>query len=193
MLPILDQLPSLQKRALPLSVKVWHQMIATGLAPERAELIRGVIIEKMSKSILHTKLASRLLDLLQRLYGQIYWVRKEDPLTLADSEPEPDISVVEGLEDDYSAHPSTAKLVVEVSVTTLVEDRAMADIYAEAGVTEFWIVNAQERCLEVFRDPVAGKYQSLARFIEGSFLESAHLEGLRLDVAELFAGMPAAA
>ena len=54
------QEPGFQKRAMPLSVKAWHGMIAQGLAPKRAELIRGAIIEKMSKSILHAKLNSRL-------------------------------------------------------------------------------------------------------------------------------------
>lgn len=42
--------PGLQKRAMPLSVEAWPQMIAGGLVSKRAELIRGVIIEKMSKS-----------------------------------------------------------------------------------------------------------------------------------------------
>ena len=52
--------PGFQKRALPLSVAAWHGMIRDNLAPARAELIRGVIIEKMSKSILHSKVSDYL-------------------------------------------------------------------------------------------------------------------------------------
>lgn len=182
--------PGFQRRAMPLSVKAWHQMIASGLAPARAELIRGVIVEKMSKSILHTKLSARLFALLQKLAGTSMWVRKEDPLTLADSEPEPDVSVVEGKEADFDAHPTTARLVVEVAVSSVHEDREMADVYAEAGVQEFWLVNGAERCIEVHRDPSGGHYQTQCRFAEGESLACNALPGVSVNVTDLFAGIP---
>lgn len=189
MLPILEQLPSLKKRAMPLSVEAWHQMINKGLAPERAELIRGVIIEKMSKSILHTKLTDVLAEILRAAFSGTFWVRQESPLTLSDSEPEPDVSIVDGRRSDYDTHPSTARLVVEVSVSTLAEDRAMADLYAEASVSEYWIVNATERCIEVFRDPEGGHYTTVLRLAEGAALQSPSLPDFTLLVADLFAGV----
>jgi hypothetical protein len=60
MLPLLDN-PGFRERALPLSVETWHWMIEHGVAPPRAELLRGLIVEKISKSPLHTKLLARLL------------------------------------------------------------------------------------------------------------------------------------
>lgn len=173
-------------RALPLSVAAWHAMIDQGLAPRRAELLRGVICEKMSKSILHIKLAARLLNVLQKALGEAYWVRKEDPLTFTDSEPEPDLSVVAGRESDYSAHPQTAVLVVEVAVSSVEEDRGMADLYAEAGVAEYWIVNGADRCVEVFRRPEAGHYQEQRQCKCGESLESAALPQLKVDLQSLF-------
>ena len=161
-------------------------MIAQGLAPRRAELLRGVIYEKMSKSILHIKLAARLLDVLQKALGPDYWVRKEDPLTFADSEPEPDLSVVAGRESDYTAHSQTAVLVVKVAVTSVEEDRAMADLYAEAGVAEFWIVNGTERCVEVFRQPEAGHYREQSRREVGELLECGVLPRLKVELQSLF-------
>lgn len=119
------------------------------------------------------------------------WVRKEDPLTFTDSEPEPDISVVAGKEVDFQSHPTTALLVVEVSVSSLNEDREMADLYAENGVVEYWIVNGQERCIECYRDPSAGRYQTLLRITEGSLLQSTALPAVSVDIAELFAGIGA--
>lgn len=184
MLPLLQN-PAFQKRAMPLSIEAWHQMVAKGLAPKRAELIRGVIVEKMSKSILHTKLAGRLLAVfLNSCAG--YWVRKEEPITLKDSEPEPDVSIVEGSETDYENHPTKARLVVEVAVTTLSEDREMADLYAEGGIEEYWIVNAPERAIEVFRQPVGGHYSVVSRISSGTVSTC----GLDVDVAALFAGLP---
>ena len=186
---VLNQ-PGFQKRVLPLSVKAWHGMIRDGLAPERAELIRGVIIEKMSKSILHAKLSDQLLDLFKFALQKTHWVRKEDPLTFIDSEPEPDVSVVTGLRNQYSEHPVVAPLVIEVSVSTLYEDRAMAEIYAEAGVVEYWIVNAAARCIEVYREPHGQAYTSMQTFVPGQMLTCAALP-VTVDVSALFAELPA--
>lgn len=113
MLPFLEN-PAFRKRALPLSIEAWHGLIAANLAPKRSELIQGVVIEKISKSFLHTKLSAALLEILQLFLGPEWWVRKEDPLTFSDSEPEPDLSVVAGRRDDYQKHPKTAALVVEM-------------------------------------------------------------------------------
>jgi Uma2 family endonuclease len=85
----------------------------------RTELIRGIVIEKVSKSPLHSALAKRLYDLISAMLPPGFVVRREDPLTLADSEPEPDIAVVQGDEAAFfTAHPSTAELVVEVAVSS---------------------------------------------------------------------------
>jgi Uma2 family endonuclease len=184
------QEPGFQKRAVPISGKTWHWMIAQGMAPKRAELLRGEIIEKMSKSITHIKLASRIFALLQKVLPSGFWVRKEDPITTIDSEPEPDVSVVAGTEADYFEHPTTAPLVVEVSVSTLAEDREMATIYAEAGVKEFWIVNAAERCVEQYSQPNEGRYQKVSRIGVGAVLHCTSLPEAAVDVSALFANLP---
>lgn len=177
--------PGLQQRALPLSVAAWHGMIRDGLAPARAELIRGVIIEKMSKSILHTRLSVVLFGILNDKLRKTHWVRKEDPLTFADSEPEPDVSVIPGKWEDYPRHPTSAVLVIEVSVTTLAEDRGMADIYAGAGVEEFWIVNAPGQCIEVYRQPGSAGYAEKTTYRPGQSLTCASLP-VTVDVGALF-------
>lgn len=186
MLPLLT--PGLQKRALPLSVAAWHGLIHQGLAPARAELLRGVIVEKAAKSILHTKLNHRLLALFTCPGMVQFWVRKEEPLTFEDSEPEPDLSVVRGQLDDYKSHPVTAILVAEVAVSTLAEDRAMAAIYAEAVVEEFWIVNAAARCIEVHRQPTGSVYADVTIRSEGQILTCQSLP-VTVDVSALFAGL----
>lgn len=189
MIELLNQ-PGFQKRVMPLSVRAWHEMIAQGVAPDRAELIQGVIVEKMPKSILHIKLAGRLFKLLLEALPVAFWVRKEDPLTLQESEPEPDVSVVAGSEQEYQAHPGTARLVIEVSISTLEDDRALAAVYAEAGVEEYWIVNGRERWIEVFRQPAGRGYgvQELVR--TGQTVECRALPGVVVDVAALFEGLP---
>ncbi len=182
--------PGFQKRALPLSVKVWHDMIEKGLAPKRAELIRGVIVEKMSKSSIHVFVLDSLIDFLKARLAGVYWVRQEAPLTLADSEPEPDISVVDLNLRGLAYHPSTARLVVEVAVTTLEEDREMASIYAEAGVQEFWIVNAKAQNIEVYRQPTTSGYLETEILSPGQTLKCSSLAGVEIEVGQLFDGLP---
>lgn len=125
----------------------------------RTELIRGIAIEKMSKSPLHSALAKRLYDLISRLLPAGFVIRREDPLTFADSEPEPDIAVVEGEEAEFfKKHPSTANLVIEVAVSSAALDRENASLYAEAGVKEYWIVLAEAQQIEIYSNPADGHY-----------------------------------
>lgn len=180
--------PGFLQRALPLSIAAWHGMIRDGLAPKRAELIRGVIIEKMSKSILHSKVSDHLAELFKDALRDTHWVRKEDPLTFADSEPEPDVSIVPGSRGEFKNHPTTAALVIEVSVSTLADDREMAGIYAEAGVEEYWIVNIPGRCLEVHRQPTPTGYTQIATYGTGQSVTCATLP-VTVEVSALFAGL----
>src|SRR5687768_15580456 len=135
------EIPEVRQRVSRLSVEEYHRLDEYNENGKRTELIRGIAIEKMSKSPLHSALAKRLYDLLSKLIPPQFIVRREDPLTFADSEPEPDVAVVAGKESDFfQTHPSTASLVIEVSISSAALDRANSSLYAEAGVQEYWIV-----------------------------------------------------
>ena len=109
-------------------------------------------------------------------------------MTLADSEPEPDIVVTRGNESDFaSAHPTTAELVVEVAVSNPALDRQNATLYAEAGVKEYWIVLGPERRVEVYRQLLNGQYKEMRLVGSGETIEVAGLAGVRIQVSGLFA------
>jgi Uma2 family endonuclease len=115
-------------------------------------------------------------------------VWKEEPLTLADSEPEPDISVVRGTEGDFLAtHPTTAELVIEVAVSSAALDRENASLYAEAGVKEYWIVLGSDQRVEVYRRPEAGRYQDTQSFGPTDMLVCGSVPAVRIRIADLFA------
>lgn len=155
---ILDE-PEIRRAALPLTVEQYHRLSAEGIVPERTELLRGVIIEQMTKSPLHTFLVQRLARWIDSAAPSGWFVRKEEPLSLADSEPEPDIAVVAGRPEDYrEAHPASAAFVVEVAIATLGMDRAKADVYANAGIPEYWIVIPEARAVEIYRRPTETGY-----------------------------------
>ncbi len=187
---LLLEFPGIQNRARPLSVAAWHMMIAQGLAPKRAELLEGVIVEKMSKSILHTRLLSRTMKAFYECLTPDFWLRQESPITTKDSEPEPDISLVQGSEDSHDVNPTTALLVVEISVSTVAEDRAMARIYAAANVAEYWLFNAPGQQVEIFCKPIHGSYTELTTVPAHGVLTSSAVPHLHIDLAALWSGLP---
>jgi Uma2 family endonuclease len=187
MMSAILELPEVRRRVSPLSVEEYHQLGEFNEHGKRTELIRGILIEKMSKSPLHRTIASLLYRLLLARLPADFTVWKEEPLTFLDSEPEPDISVVRGRESDFAdAHPTSAELVVEVAVSSPALDRENASLYAEAGVKEYWIVLGRERQVEVYRRPVNGRYQETWGAGLNDTLECSSVPGLRVRMAELF-------
>src|SRR5881394_3125307 len=132
MTTLLD-LPEVRERMHLKSVEEYHRAGETGVLSEDVELLRGIIVTKMPKSPLHELVANKLVTVLLTQLPKEFKVRREGPLTLRASEPEPDISVVKGEWDDWEKrHPSTAHLLIEVAVTTEALDEGKAEIYAEA-------------------------------------------------------------
>ena len=127
---------------------------------QRVELVQGEILTMNPQGPQHASAIQLTCDKLREAFGSGYWIRMQMPLHLGDdSAPEPDIAVVRGSPRDYQHHPRTALLVVEVSDTTLQYDKDRKQrLYAQAGIAEYWIINLVERCVEVFRDPQAGRY-----------------------------------
>ena len=182
--------PTLRARVSPTTVEEYHRMPERNAHGRRTELIRGIVIEKMSKSALHKALATRLYRRILALLPDGFSAWKEEPLTFLDSEPEPDVSVLRGTWDEFETrHASTAELVVEVAVSSVRDDQELASIYAEANVAEYWIVTASARAIEVYRRPEVGRYCEMRFYGEGEELTAATVPGLRVVIAELFAGL----
>jgi len=181
------ELTEVRRRISPLSVAEYHRLDEFNENGKRTELIRGIVIEKTGKSPLHATIASRLYKLLLPTVPDGYTARKEEPLALRDSEPEPDISVMRGSDADFMhVHPSTALLVVEAAVSSAELDREIASVYAEAGIEEYWIVLAQERAVEVYRRPVDGLYQEKATVTGGGTLSCWSVPGLAVALDKVF-------
>jgi Uma2 family endonuclease len=180
------EIPEVRERLSPLSVEEYHQLGEYNENGRRTELIRGFVIEKMSKSPLHRTIASIFYRQVLAQLPPGYTAWKEEPLTFMDSEPEPDISVVRGNEKDFTeAHPVTAELVVEVAVSSPSLDRELVALYAEAQVKEYWIVLGGERKVEVYLHPENGRYQKKLVLGAQDTLQCHSVPGLRIRVADL--------
>lgn len=143
----------------PISVAQYHAMIEAGYFndDDRFELLEGSVVPKMSKNPRHPYATTKTRKNLEKLVPSGWYVRVQDPITTLESEPEPDVSVVRGSEDDYpDRHPSPADtgLIVEVAESSLARDRSIKKrIYARAKVPVYWIVNLVDRCVEVYTNP----------------------------------------
>ena len=126
---------------------------------QRVELIEGEIVVVSPQSFPHARSLHTTFQILNETFGTEYWVRSQLPLVRApSSEPEPDISVVKGACESYSDHPTTALLVVEVSITTLDFDKSQkAGLYASMGVPDYWVLDLENCQLLVHRQPTSAK------------------------------------
>ncbi len=78
-------------------------------------------------------------------------------VTPGQSVPEPDAAVCSVADAARKPQPSRAELIVVVASSSIDEDRALAEEYAAAQVQEYWVVDVDRRCVEVYRHPIEDK------------------------------------
>jgi Uma2 family endonuclease len=174
------------------SVDEYEQMIEYGILTENAgvELIRGEIIEKMAIGDPHAACVKRMNRLMGLTFGSRSLISVQDPIRLIDSEPEPDVALLLPRDDFYFSgkpRPADILLVIEVSDSSLEYDRLVKlPMYAEAGIAEFWIVNLEDDCLEVYRQPTTGGvYNEILILRRGQNADVAALPGPKVAVDDI--------
>src|SRR5438132_6163993 len=127
-----------------LSVEQYHAMIEAGVLTDDdpVELLEGVLVFRMPKNPPHRISIAKLERAIRPLLPSNASIQWQDPITLSDGEPEPDIAVIRGQAEDYpDCHPGPddVYLVVEVADTTLARDRGIKlRSYARAGIAIYW-------------------------------------------------------
>jgi Uma2 family endonuclease len=181
------EIPDVRERVSPVSVEEYHLQPERNVRGNRTELIRGIVIEKMSKTKLHAFITSWLYRMLLSKALDGYSVWQDQPLTFIDSEPEPDISIIKGEYDDrLRGHPGTAELVIEVAVSSLRLDRELASLYAENGVREYWIIDTSKRQVEVYKEPQDGRYAVKETYDAEEIIKCDSIPAIELQVGTLF-------
>jgi Uma2 family endonuclease len=154
-LPLLGTLAGFRR----FTVGEYHRLTELGILTEddNLELLEGYLVLKMPRNPPHDGTLHRVFKRLARALPAGWDVRVQSAVTLADSEPEPDLAVVRDDPAGYTTrHPAAADvgLVVEVSDSTLLGDRTdKGRIYARAGIPCYWIVNLPDRQVEVYSSP----------------------------------------
>jgi Uma2 family endonuclease len=139
----------------PISREQYYELGRQGYFDgKRVELIHGEIVEMSPQGWPHAVGKSKVADALRAIFAGVGTVMEQTPHPMADSDPEPDVRVILGRYEDYTDHPATALLLVEVADTTLTYDTTTkAELYATAGVADYWVLDVVNRQLHVFRNP----------------------------------------
>ncbi|WP_089130635.1 Uma2 family endonuclease [Tolypothrix sp. NIES-4075] len=180
------------------TIDEYHRLISLGFLTEsdHIELIQGELIQMTAKGTPHTVCSSILCRQLDRLLGDRVVIRGQDPITLPNnSEPEPDVVIARGRDEDYLAHHPYAEdilLVIEISDSTLTYDQTTKlKLYAEAGIDDYWIVNLNARQLERYNQPyqnAQGEFNYLSKQISlpNQSVAISGFEDSLLDLSRIF-------
>lgn len=157
----------------------------------KIELIRGELREMNPAGPLHDGLIKYLSrwSVVETIKCDL-GTTTQTGLNLADleSRPEPDLMWVED-KRYLEQHPSAAdvRLAIEVSYSSLRGDLTeKATLYAEAGIKEYWIVDANASCVHVFRQPKGIEYTDRQIINAGETIAPLVAPDAKLDVSDLF-------
>ncbi len=158
--------------------------------PARLELIRGRIIENMPVSPLHADTADYFAQCLQAALAPRFRVREEKPIHIAfDGEPTPDLSVVSAQRRRVGGQhptPSEVVLLVEVAVSSVDSDLGdKALLYAQAGITDYWVVLVEEKAVVVHRNLSGDGYAAVTKHGIGDTVTPLAATDVALPVAAL--------
>ena len=176
------------------TVDEYYRMAEAGILGEddRVELIDGEVICMTPIGPRHAGYVDRLTRRFLQSLGDRAQVRVQNPVRLGEhDEPEPDVTLLRPRPDDYTTRhptPEDVLLVVEVADSTLDFDRrTKARRYAEHGIPELWIVDAnpKRRRIFVYRDPAPDGYRTVQVVRRGERLAPLAFPDGALSVGEI--------
>ena len=180
------------------SLDEYNRLEALGffIGNKRVELIHGQIIEMAAKGTAHSFCSTRLNRELLKILEERATLRGQEPIIIPpDSSPEPDYAIVRNHPDDYlSAHPSPSDIfwVIEISDSTLNFDQQVKlALYAEAAISDYWIINLQDKHLEVYSGPYRNpqknfSYRTKRIFLSDETIPLPHFSDLSLNLINIF-------
>ena len=122
----------------------------------RVMLIDGEVLAMSPVNEPHARGIVFAVEAMQKAFGSGVTIRSQLPMDLGrTTDPEPDIAVIEGpSRSQPSTPPSAVLLIIEVSDTSLSYDMGdKANLYAAAGIADYWVLDVVHGRLHIFRDP----------------------------------------
>jgi Uma2 family endonuclease len=180
---------------LKITFDEYSRLVQRGLLDElrdrRIELIYGELREMPAPGPSHAEIVDRLTEWnLDSVPRKEVRVRIQNPIgiPLLQSAPMPDVAWVHG--GDYSRRhplPQETLLIIEVSDSTIAFDSGeKAQLYAHAGIREYWIIDIQETSVIVHSDPSEAGYASVVVHRSKESIRPAAYPSATLSLAWLF-------
>lgn len=181
-----------EMRRRPITVDEFEQLIETGFfgPEERVELVNGEMIQMPPIGDGHASHTKRSARIVSRLAGHRAILSVQDPIRLSRfARPQPDVALLRPSVDDYLSATATAKdvmLLIEVADSTLSFDRVIkGQLYAAAGIADYWIIDLVHRQLLVLREPTAEGYASVQTLAAGDSVAPLAFPDVTIAVSEL--------
>ncbi|MBD2339124.1 Uma2 family endonuclease [Calothrix sp. FACHB-156] len=174
------------------TVEEYHRMIDAGIltTDDKVELLDGRIIQTSPQKPPHAGTTQRIDRYLQNLLRDRAEIRVQLPITLATSEPEPDIAVVcidPAAYGDHHPASSEILLLIEVSYSTFeIDFNEKALIYAKANIADYWVLNIIERQVYILRQPTESGYQEIVVLPEDASVAPLAFPQIVIPFSELF-------
>lgn len=161
------------------------------------ELLNGEVVRKASPTVQHQRIARRLVKAFEKYLdekpvGELLFAPLDVVLDDYNS-PQPDIFIIRSarkhiVDEQEQIVRGAPDLVVEIiSPGSIRRDRFdKKDLYEQAGVPEFWIVDPNNRSIEV-HTLQEERYKVFAFAAETGKVQSSVLEGFEFEVADIFA------
>jgi Uma2 family endonuclease len=168
-----------------------EQQVFDPARERRIELIYGELREMNPPGATHEEVVDLLtrwsFDNVSRKKVRVR-IQNSVGIEALDSVPLPDVVWVK--ERSYRKRrpqPDDVYLLIEVSESSLADDRReKAELYASAGIADYWIVNLRDSCLEVYRKPTEGEYRDKRSYEMGESVSPLAFPRLSLEVSSLF-------
>ena len=173
------------------TVEDYHRMIEAGILDDRhVELLQGEIIEMSPEGTFHRFLNHRGVKYLRLILGNQAEIMESHPITLLDSEPEPDVTIVRTPDTLYlNRHPYPEDIywIIEISGSTLNKDLIdKKSLYATFNIPEYWVIDINNKMLYVFQNPQVNDYKITKTYREG-IIYSLAFPKAEIDVKKLIA------
>jgi Uma2 family endonuclease len=176
-----------------LTVRDYHRLGEAGVLGEddRVELLEGQLVDMSPIGPRHALAVDALTELLVHAAAGRAAVRVQNPIVLDDSsEPQPDFTLLRKPWHGYpEAHPRPPDvyLVIEVADSSLEFDLgAKLELYARAGIREFWVVDLTSNRVLVHRSPGDSRYGSITSVDMSGALQVEALPGVTIAAAQIF-------
>ena len=184
--PLTHAAEGLERRAF--TVKDVIRMVEMGVLghDERFELIGGEIVPMSPKGLRHERLKVWLCTWLIENRPKTVQVAQETAFYLSDDTfIEPDFVLYPAASGLENLSSETVLLAIEIADSSLGYDLGRkAELYAEFGIGELWVINARTLEATIHRGPVEGAYGDVRRLEAGSPLEPHEVAGLSVNLRD---------